>query len=108
MKIAIFGASGFVGSNFIKNSNKYKFVNFTRCEIENSNYYLDKDIHTVLNFVGKAHDIYDTYNGRDYYEINTKFCIDLFSKFLKSDAPQSLANAGFVRNHLSGDVEKIF
>lgn len=29
-------------------------------------------------------------------------------KILKSDAPQSLANSGFVRNHLSGDAEKIF
>jgi len=31
-----------------------------------------------------------------------------FKKFLKSDAPQSLVNAGFVRNHLFGDAEKIF
>lgn len=28
--------------------------------------------------------------------------------FLKSDAPQSLVNTGLVRDHLSGDVEKIF
>lgn len=86
MKIAIFGSSGFVGSNFIQNSNKFEFVNFIRNDIENSNYSVTKDIFTVLNFVGKAHDLSDTNNDRDYYEINTKFCIDLFNKFLQSEA----------------------
>jgi hypothetical protein len=31
-----------------------------------------------------------------------------FEKFLKSDAPQSLVNAGFVRNLLLRDSEKLF
>jgi nucleoside-diphosphate-sugar epimerase len=84
MKIAVFGNSGFVGSNFIKNSIKYEFVIFSRNDIKYSNYYLSEDIYAVLNFVGKAHDLNDSSNYNDYYEINTKFCNDLFDKFLKS------------------------
>ena len=79
MKIAIFGSSGFVGSNFIQISKKFEIVNFSRNDIENSSYSLNAGIHTVLNFVGKAHDLSDSYNDQDYYDINTKFCIDLYN-----------------------------
>lgn len=86
MSIAIFGSTGFVGSNFVKKSNNLELVNFTRKEVESLSFSLKENIQTVLNFVGKAHDLQDFYIDSDYYEINTKFCIDLFDKFLKSEA----------------------
>lgn len=58
MKLAVFGASGFVGSYFVNKSIKYEFVLFNRENIHDFSLYThDRDIKVVLNFVGKAHDL---------------------------------------------------
>lgn len=103
MGIAIFGSTGFVGTNFIANSRQrnLKFIN--RGDTSSLNC-LDENINAVLNFVGKAHDVDDAANYEDYYISNTLFCNKLFDTFLQSQAEIfiTISSVKAVADELSG------
>jgi len=84
MRISIFGASGFLGSNFLKYLTKVDVLIFNRNEIKNSTYFIDNESKAIINFAGKAHDLKKSKIDNEYYDINTRFCIKLYQEFLNS------------------------
>ena len=81
MNILITGASGFVGQNVIKklfsNYNFTKFDKFKQVKI-------DEDV--VLHLAGKAHDLKNISNSKDYYLVNTELSKQVFDCFILSNA----------------------
>ena len=87
MKIAVFGSTGFVGSNFINKFNNQDYILFNRNNINDFKLFTeDKNVEVVLNFIGKAHDLKKSNNIDEYYNINNIFCTQLFDAFLRSEA----------------------
>ena len=86
MKILITGASGFVGTNlskkFIKKSYQYESLN-----LRNSNWKseIDTEATAILHLAGKAHDLKNSSNPEEYFEVNTKLTQELFDVFLASN-----------------------
>lgn len=80
-QVFITGSTGFVGKNVFKYFNqKFNIYSFIKDEKIN----ICQDI--VLHLAGKAHDLKNTSNIDDYYNINTKFTKEVFDQFLVSDA----------------------
>jgi nucleoside-diphosphate-sugar epimerase len=80
-KIFLTGQSGFVGSNFINSfSKQYHFKFYDR----NDELAISENI--VLHFAGKAHDLKNTLNKSEYYEVNTELTKKIFDAFLESKA----------------------
>jgi nucleoside-diphosphate-sugar epimerase len=81
LNILITGASGFVGQNVIKklfsNYNFTKFDKFKQVKI-------DEDV--VLHLAGKAHDLKNISNSKDYYLVNTELSKQVFDCFILSNA----------------------
>jgi nucleoside-diphosphate-sugar epimerase len=79
--IFITGASGFVGKNlkFILNS-KYIIFDY----IKNSKININQNI--IIHLAGKAHDLKNTSNSNEYYDVNTELTKNIFNAFLNSDA----------------------
>lgn len=79
--IYITGASGFVGQSMMKyfeeiyNFHKYQKNNVIK---------IQEDI--IFHFAGKSHDIKNTSNPDDYYQINTDLTKKIYDEFLKSNA----------------------
>ena len=81
MTIFLTGASGFVGNSIKKYlNNSYQFSDFVRGE----QIILNEDI--VFHFAGKAHDLKNTTNPDEYYQINTELTKSIFDRFLVSNA----------------------
>lgn len=79
--IYITGASGFVGKNFINRLHqKYLFTKY----IKNTNIVINE--FAVLHFAGLAHDLLNTKNSNDYYEVNTNLTKEVFNVFLNSSS----------------------
>lgn len=96
MKIAITGASGFVGSNllpYLQNAG-YTTIGVSRNPRENEISYEELTTETwnnanaIVHLAGKAHDLKKTLNDSDYYEINYELTKKLFDQFLVSNAQQ--------------------
>ncbi len=83
MKIFITGASGFVGTNVIETFKKYQF-NFHIFEREKLS--IESDVDVVLHLAGKAHDVKNVSDPREYYEVNTELSKRVFDAFLHSNA----------------------
>lgn len=85
MKIAITGASGFVGENLKTYFNRGYDLELLKLrwgtEINS-----DLDVNTVIHLAGKAHDLRKVSKPSDYYESNFQLTKDLFNKFLESNA----------------------
>lgn len=86
MKITITGVTGFVGSNLFEYllDNNYEPKAFN---LRNSNWKseLDTEATAILHLAGKAHDLKNTSNPDEYFEINTKLTQELFDIFLASN-----------------------
>jgi nucleoside-diphosphate-sugar epimerase len=79
--IYITGHTGFVGINLlIYFENIYTINKFTKYD----NININSDV--VINLVGKAHDLKNTLNIKEYYDVNTIFSNNLFDLFINSDA----------------------
>ena len=91
--ILITGNTGFVGTNlssYLENTNK-NIVGISRRPIQGEVGYKELDC-TLLNssnsfihLAGKAHDLKNTSNDSEYFEVNTELTKTLFNQFLKSD-----------------------
>jgi nucleoside-diphosphate-sugar epimerase len=86
MKIAIFGGTGFVGSNVVKYLKNYQLDVFKRIDRNFSLQSFDKDTFAVLNFVGIAHEFNSKFTAEDYNSINNIFCNRLYDNFVNSSA----------------------
>ena len=86
MKIVITGMSGFVGSNLI-NFFKLSLNELSMLNLRNPNWKseIDIDATAIIHLAGKAHDVKNTSNPNDYFEINTRLTQDLFDAFLVSN-----------------------
>ncbi|MBD1386239.1 NAD-dependent epimerase/dehydratase family protein [Mucilaginibacter rigui] len=94
--ILISGASGFVGQNLSEyltdaGHDVFKLIrgaNTDSNEISwtNLSSFFTIDIDVIIHLAGKAHDIKNTSNPQEYFDINTGLTIKLFDNFLKSKA----------------------
>lgn len=81
MSIYLTGSSGFVGKNLIKNFNKdFDFKKHSR----DSEFLIKQNI--VIHLAGKAHDLKNTSNVNEYYEVNTELTKKIFDSFLISNS----------------------
>jgi nucleoside-diphosphate-sugar epimerase len=85
--INITGATGFVGSNlfeyFLDHNCKSKAIN-----LRNSNWKseIDMDATAIIHLAGKAHDLKNSSNPEDYFDINSKLTQEIFDVFLASNS----------------------
>jgi nucleoside-diphosphate-sugar epimerase len=85
MKIAITGATGFVGTNLqedLKTSHDIESMSVRY--IPNQNFDIQSDV--LIHLAGKAHDLKKVSNASDYYESNFELTKQLFDAFLLSNA----------------------
>lgn len=85
MKIAITGATGFVGTNlqeYLKTA--YELESLSVRYVPNQKFEIKID--AVIHLAGKAHDLKKVLNPLDYYEANYELTKQLFDAFLRSDA----------------------
>lgn len=85
MKIAITGASGFVGTNlqkYLKKSLDIKTMSVRYVK----NQQFDLNVDGVIHLAGKAHDLISVSDPKEYYEANFELTVQLFDAFLASEA----------------------
>jgi nucleoside-diphosphate-sugar epimerase len=83
LKIAITGATGFVGTNlqnYLKTAHEIESVSVRY--LPNQQFELNRD--AIIHLAGKAHDLKKVSNPTDYYEANFELTKQLFDAFLKS------------------------
>jgi nucleoside-diphosphate-sugar epimerase len=81
MKILMTGANGFVGKNIqslLSNQYNFESYNFKEPNIINHD--------VIIHLAGIAHDFDSKYSLNDYISVNTDLTIDIYNKFLKSNA----------------------
>lgn len=79
--IIVSGFSGFVGLNFQKHFEKISFRKLKRGE--------ELVIHgedVIIHLAGKAHDLKNTSESQEYYEVNTELTKKFYDTFLSSEA----------------------
>jgi nucleoside-diphosphate-sugar epimerase len=84
LKIALSGASGFVGCNltsYLDDNHTIKKLGRKIVFVEYIN-----GINAVVNLAGKAHDLKKISNFDEYYQVNTELTQKVFDAFLDSDA----------------------
>ena len=91
MKIAITGVTGFVGQNLARYlsdidilgvSREAKCLNISYTELSLNIFNKQK---AFIHLAGKAHDLKNTSDDNDYFEVNTELTKRLFDQFIKSD-----------------------
>ena len=84
--IIITGSSGFVGSNLLKFF-KLSISESGKLNIRKSNWKSEIDLNAtaIIHLAGKAHDLKNSSNSKDYFDINTKLTQELFDVFLASN-----------------------
>lgn len=80
MKIALSGSSGFVGTNLID------LLDFEFVPIPRFSSIIPDDCRHVIHLGGIAHDLKNTKNEEEYFEVNTEWTKKLFDQFLTSSA----------------------
>ena len=79
--IYLTGATGFVGTSVIKSFYDYKIIKkgrYDKIKIDSES--------TIIHLAGKAHDLKNTSNSEEYYQVNTELTQKLYDAFLVSDA----------------------
>ena len=81
MSIFITGSSGFVGSSFLNHFNNES----TRVSSRGNESNID-GAEVVIHLAGKAHDLKNTSESQEYYEVNTELTKVVYDAFLASEA----------------------
>jgi nucleoside-diphosphate-sugar epimerase len=81
MSIFLTGSSGFVGSSFLNHFNNEA----TRVSSRGNESNID-GAEVVIHLAGKAHDLKNTSESQEYYEVNTELTKKVFDAFLASEA----------------------
>ena len=81
MSIYLTGASGFVGKNLVSSLGKNVLI---KKHVRDSEFLIKQN--TVIHLAGKAHDLKNTSNKDEYYEVNTELTKQIFDSFLISDS----------------------
>jgi nucleoside-diphosphate-sugar epimerase len=77
----ITGFNGFIGKHLITYfPTDFLFVKYDKTSPVN----IQGEV--VLHFAGKAHDLKNTSDSREYYQVNTELTKEIFKAFLLSDA----------------------
>jgi len=85
LKIAITGATGFVGTNLQEYLNiSHKIEQLSVRYASNQQFEIKED--AIIHLAGKAHDLKKVSNPQDYYEANYKLTKQLFDAFLASES----------------------
>jgi len=86
--ISLTGSTGFVGKNLTTYFNNYKISveNITRQSLSEVKFSISDQVDTIVHLAGKAHDLKNTSNKDEYYEVNTELTKKIFDLFLKSNA----------------------
>lgn len=85
MKIAITGATGFVGTNlynYLKTSNQIEYLKVRYKKNQQFNF----NANVLIHLSGKAHDLKKVSNKQEYYDANYKLTKQLFDAFLISES----------------------
>ena len=87
MKILITGYTGFVGFNLIKYFNERGLNSITKINLRTPKWKteLEIEVTSIIHLAGKAHDIKNNSNPKDYFDVNTKLTKELFDLFLESN-----------------------
>ncbi len=80
IKLFLTGSTGFVGKNLINCLNCFQVNHLRKNEVSL------KDEFAVIHLAGKAHDLKNTSNPDEYYQVNTELTKEVFDAFLSSDA----------------------
>lgn len=99
--IFLTGSSGFVGINlksYLKD--KYQFINLNRT----SSIRIFQEY--VIHLSGKAHDLRNTSNSDEYYQVNTELTKKIFDEFLDSEAKVfiTLSSVKAVADQVEGEL----
>lgn len=84
MKILITGATGFVGTNLKKYLKTYNEV-FSMSIRYHDNQKFEFMTTAIIHLAGKAHDLKNSSNPEEYFEVNTKLTQKIFDAFLESN-----------------------
>jgi nucleoside-diphosphate-sugar epimerase len=79
--IYLTGSSGFVGKAFCDTFNSYDLLKYRRCDEINID-----TASAVIHLAGKAHDLKNTLDPYEYYQVNTELTKNVFDAFFASDA----------------------
>lgn len=84
MKVAITGASGFVGKNLFNylSNNSFEVVSIL---LRNREWKNNISGDAIIHLAGKAHDTKNTSDASEYFKINTDLTKELFDFFLESE-----------------------
>lgn len=88
-KIALTGASGFVGQNlstYLQNNSDCQLILLTRQFLSQQHIDLDTNINAIIHLAGKAHDLKKHTFSDEYYQINFELTKKIYSSFLRSNA----------------------
>jgi nucleoside-diphosphate-sugar epimerase len=99
--IFLTGSTGFVGHNLIKYLiPSFDFYNYNKGEAVDIN----QDI--VIHLAGKAHDLKNTSNPDEYYQVNTELTKKVFDAFLASNAKVfiTLSSVKAVADEVQGEL----
>ncbi len=101
MRVFITGSSGFVGSSVRKAFGQHNFQFLRRDE----DFEFD-GVESIMHLAGKAHDLANSSNSKEYYEVNTELTKKVFDTFLASDAKLfiTLSSVKAVADHVEGEL----
>ena len=81
--LLISGTSGFLGTNLVNYLKDYQINSLQRGEFDKP---IAPEVAAVIHLAGKAHDVKNTSGAEAYFEVNTQLSIQLFERFLQSNA----------------------
>lgn len=84
--ITITGVTGFVGSNLFEYFLDEN-IEINACNLRNPNWKseIDMDATAIIHLAGKAHDLKNSSNPEEYFNVNTNLTQELFDVFLESN-----------------------
>ncbi|MFD1629009.1 NAD-dependent epimerase/dehydratase family protein [Pseudopedobacter beijingensis] len=86
MKLLITGSSGFVGQNLLEYLEGFEIYSITRNQLNTPSLEQLNSCDTLIHLAGKAHDLKQTSNPQEYYQVNFELTKQLYDAFLHSDA----------------------